>query len=267
MKRSSTQGGSGEGAAGGEILQNKKRYKTEIKNQPPSQPVIGTVATRTRHQQKTKASSWNKPIPILINILVYADPESLRMLCLVSKQFLDIISNSPAMKNHRVLPLLQISPSNDQEDPARTKRLIHQLHQHRAKLQQCCAIKVTRLSKFRWIDPDRSTWTICGEVNHLFTYCMQSWGLYGVEELDMSSAAQDGSSDDSLLFAFTRILPNLREIDLSNTDTFSATLEKVIKACSRLEKNYLAQYSRIIGDGNRWFRFTTCNEPERNVHG
>merc|ERR1719162_808783 len=65
---------------------------------------------------------------------------------------------------------------------------------------------------------------------------MQSWGLYGVEELDMSSAAQDGSSDDSLLFAFTRILPNLREIDLSNTDTFSATLEKVIKACSRLEK-------------------------------
>ena len=49
------------------VRSNTKKKKKRKTN--PAPPVIGTVSTRTRHQQKTQASRWNQPVPILMNIL------------------------------------------------------------------------------------------------------------------------------------------------------------------------------------------------------
>ena len=234
MKRRARGGGTGGG--GGGIQQNKNKNKTK-KPPPPPPPVIGTVATRTRHQQKTKASSWNKPIPILINIFTYADPETLRILSLVSTQFYDIICNSPAMINHCVVPLLQISPSKDQEDPGRTNRLIHQLHRHRAKLQHYREIKV--------IDGHKFVWKKCSphlnriEIKRMLIAHRFEVGLIGVVSLDLSSstpAPPNRSIDISLLYLMAHILPNLRQINLSNFNTRLSSLRELIQNCSRLEK-------------------------------
>ena len=85
--------------------------------------MLGTVATRTRRQEKATAAKWNQPLSVILNILMYADPKTVRVLCCVSKQFLDIIRYSPAMKDHRVIPLLQISTSESEEDDGRLERL------------------------------------------------------------------------------------------------------------------------------------------------
>ena len=154
MKRSST--GTQGGREGGNNTK-KSKYSSSTSTAtatpaltPPPPPVMGTVATRTRHQQKKKASSWNKPIPILIHILTYADPETLWVLCLISTQFYDIISNAPAMENHRVVPLLQISPSKNTEKSGRLIRTVEQLHHHRDKLQHYHKIKLVDCHEFGW---------------------------------------------------------------------------------------------------------------------
>ena len=232
----------------------------------PLPPVPGTVATRTRRQEKNAAAKWNQPLSVIINILLYADPETVRILCLLSKQFLDIIRNSPAMKNHRVIPLLQISPSEDQEDPGRTKRLIHQLHQHRAKfdhrvipllqiktseaeeddgrldrliqqlyqhraeLQQYRAIKFLGVNKF--FHPH----LISDPAKHL----PNAFQLHGVVSLDISSPTEmteDGVYDTNVLPNYlTAILPNLLEINFSNTKFDSNSMRKFCGRCPRLER-------------------------------
>lgn len=222
MKRKARGGGGG-------FQQNKKSNKTK---KPPPTSVIGTVATRTRHQQKKKASSWNKPIPILINILTYADPETIRQACLVSKQFYDIIFNAPAMENHRVVPLLQISPSEmEQDDKGRTARLIPKLHQNRKKLQHYREIKFIDGHKFSRGGFSSYCRYLCEE---LFEE-----GLTGVVSLDLSSstpAPPNGITNNYLLYFMAKILPNLRQIDFSNSNTGVSGLRKLIQNCSRLEK-------------------------------
>jgi len=107
---------------------NKKGTKKKKKKNPllhPQPPVLGTVATRTRRQTNAIASTWNHPRPLIIKILSYADPEMIRMLCCVSKQFYDIIAYDPGMEHNRAIPLLQISPCAKEEDKGRLRRLLH----------------------------------------------------------------------------------------------------------------------------------------------
>lgn len=191
---------------------------------------MGTVATRTRHQQKKKASSWNKPIPILIHIFTYADPETLRMICLVSTQFYDIITNAPAMANHHVVPLLQISPSKNIARLGRTARLVEQLHLNRDKLQHYHEIKFINGQKFDWTR----------HHSHLVVERFAlSFQLNGVIYLDMPSFIPDVlniGSDDSFPRILRNILPNLREINLSNTSFDYEVFLDFPQKCMHLNK-------------------------------
>ena len=126
---------------------NKKRRRRSSEASPPP-PALGTVATRTRGRTKKTASTWDKPITILLNILSYADPETLRLVCLVSKQFLDIVRNAPGMEN-KWIPLSQISPSANKEDTGRIERSLHQLYKHREKLQHYHAVRIIDVNNFR----------------------------------------------------------------------------------------------------------------------
>ena len=177
MKRTSTVGGGESGHEGNNHNNNKRNNK---KHRPHPPPVLGTVATRTRHQQKTNASAWQQPIPILINIMGYADPETIRMLCCVSQQFYDLITNNPGLEHNRVIPLLQISPAEDQEDDkGRIGRLFRFLQHHRDKLQLYREIKFIDVQKFvgfLW----QSEWLKSTKITDTLR-------LYGIVSLDMSS--------------------------------------------------------------------------------
>ena len=207
---------------------NNKRKKTKT-NSSPSPPVIGTVATRTRRQTKAIASSWNQPLSILINIMSYADPETIRLLCCVSKQFYDLITNNPGLEHNRVIPLLQISPAEDQEDDkGRQGRLLKQLDRNQNRLHHIRAMKV--------INPNQFRYSHCDELSRLVNTLQQRFT--GVVALDLSSLRFTKTVFTNCFFLATlrAMLPNLREIDLSSSNIQSHQLEEFAEECSRLEK-------------------------------
>ena len=218
---------------------NNKRKKTKT-NSSPSPPVIGTVAKRTRRQTKAIASSWNQPLSILINIMSYADPETIRLLCCVSKQFYDLITNNPGLEHNRVIPLLQISPAEDQEDDkGRQGRLLKQLDRNQNRLHHIRAMKV--------INPNQFRYSHCDELSRLVNTLQQRFT--GVVALDLSSLRFTKTVFTNCFFLATlrAMLPNLREIDLSSSNIQSHQLEEFAEECSRLEK---ITYNHSSGDSH-----------------
>ena len=237
MKRRSTVEGeeSGQGGNNHNRLNNNdnnnKRKKNKQKHRPHPPPDLGTVATRTRHQQKAIASTWQQPITILIHIMSYADPETIRMLCCVSQQFYDLITHNPGMEQNRVIPLLQISPSEEKGDAGRLERLLKQLVQNQNRVHHIREVKVMgdgyNFLYKNEIDSDRDR--LIETLRQRFT---------GVVALDLSSPTITSFpyANDYFLWVLKKMLPNLQEINLSNLDLQSYQLENVFKTCSRLEK-------------------------------
>ena len=253
-RRSSQEGGGngkGKGNEGGNnISNNKKGTKKKKKKNPlllhPQPPVLGTVATRTRRQQREIATKWNQPISILINIMSYADPETIRTLCCVSKQCYDLIYNDPGMKNNRAVPLLVIRPSLDHDDDkGRIRRLLRFLWQHRDKLQRVRELKIIHAHKFSFHSTDE-----IGRIE-------EKLRLYGVVSLDMSlpvSVTTHGSADEKALsIALASVLPNLQDIDLSGTKQYhSGDLQAFTDQCPHLDKitkNNIGRSEKVVWIG------------------
>ena len=212
---------------------NKNRNgKTTKKKDPPSPkpPVLGTVATRTRRQQRDIATKWKEPLSILIHIMGFADPDTIRVLCCVSKQFSDLISNDPRMEQNRAIPLLVIRPAKDQaNDTGRTGRLLRLLHCHRDKLQRYRTIQIIDVHRFDVLN-SYSEWK---ELNKK----MYTLRLYGIVSLDMSSPPPfTDIGDNDLAFYFPSLLPNLREVNLSNNGFYPSCLKRISKKCPNLER-------------------------------
>ena len=236
---------------------NNKRKKNKTKSSP-SPPVIGTVATRTRRQTKAIASSWNQPLSILINIMRYADPETIRMLCCVSKQFYDLIYKDSRMKNNRAIPLLQISPAKDQTDGGRIRRLLCFLNHHRDKLQLYREIKIIDANKF-------TVFPLSFEFNVL-KQIADTLRLYGIVSLDMSFPSPSTDLGEiGLCNLLSSILPNLRDINLFNNGFGSSYLSNFSTKCPNLEKltwhnNIDHNQSAIDIDGSDLMRATNLKE-------
>ena len=192
----------------------------------------------------------------------YADPETIRMLCCVSKQFRDLIANDPGMKNNRAISLLKISPAEDQDNTGRRGRLLRLLYCHRDKLQRYLEIKITDAKKYS-VSP-RSGWMELKKI-------ADTLRLYGVISLDMSSPppSTDIRYDNGLCYSFSLILPNLRDINLSNTSFPSASLYSFSTNCPNLEKitwhNIDCKQSVIYIDG--WDMRQATNLKEMYMDG
>ena len=218
-----TQGGGGK--------RNKHTTRTIKKKQktspPPPPPIFGTVATRTRRQQKTKASTWNQPVSILITILSYADPETIRQACCVSKQFCDLVYNNPGMAKNRVVPLLEIRPSSEDtgdEDEDRLGRLAQQLYHLQDKLQ--------RYGTLTMIDPDKF---MCSNLRTMGTMTEQI-RLNGIVSFEMAGECYNKDTTRILQYFFSKILLNLHEVNLSNTGFRYDALKSFSTRCNHLEK-------------------------------
>ena len=155
----------------------------------------------------------------------YADPDTMRKLCCVSKQFYDIIANNPGMEQNRVVPLLEISPAKDQDDAGRITRLLRFLqHRSRDKLQRYRELKMIDANKFAALTRIPGRWNL------------DTLRLYGVVSLDISSPPPNTVIGDTidLYYFLSSILPNLRVINLSNNGCGS--LYTFSKNCPNLEK-------------------------------
>ena len=167
--------------------------------------------------------------PLLVECLTYLDPESIRQVCLLSKEFLDMVHNDPGMDNNRVIPLLQISPSKENgcQDAGRIERVLNQLKHNQNRLQHSRAVKVIDGHKFRF-GGDRT------QLPRFYDTLRQR--LTGVMALDLSSPTKTEFTNCQFLMTLRKILPNLREITLSNTEIYFRELEHFSKRCSQLEK-------------------------------
>lgn len=208
---------------------NKRRRKK--KSLPLSIITNESVATS---RQKNEGGSSNLLTtllrPLLVKSLGYLDHESIRQVCLLSKEFLDIMRNCNGMEDTLFPLLLHISPfekKNKIKIKGRLERLFQQLYRHRDELQPYLHVKIVEGHKF-WC--------------HDWDSIRYNFHLHGVVSLDISSSKPEDwfcvDSDRVLDFhhALAMILPNLQELNLSNTGIGCTALRRFSEKCHGLEK-------------------------------
>lgn len=220
------------------IQKNKMRHgnKRDNKKRPPPSPspLLDAIATRTRAKRRTEEATWDVPIPVIIRILNWLDLESLINSILVSKQFHEIICNGPGIDLQNEIPLLIIHPRSEQNKVGggSTKNLLLNFENYlmdddtTTKLRRFRRIKVNHLHKFGCIDDE----LLYSRIEN--SSVQMDW----IFSLDISSSLLTTLPNHSLCYALSHMLPNLSEIDLSNTDTSSIILTNFSQNCPRLEK-------------------------------
>ena len=201
------------------------------------------------------------PRLLLANIMSYFDPETLRTACLLCKELYDIIYHHPGMEQ-QVSPLLTISPSSEDDDDynGRTEKLLQQLYPNRNKLQHIREVTIINEHKFGYL------FTSTADVKKTDSILKQL-RLEGVVSLNMSSISKGTKKSHSLPYTLASILPNLREIDLSNTMVSPSILVSFSDKCSRLEKitwNNIALFSYITIDGSKMRNIKNLKEIYMN---
>lgn len=170
----------------------------------------------------TASTTWTiTPIPILILLFQYLDQPGLMNASTVSKQWNRIIHTNPGMAQHRIIPVLKFSASHDKGDKGRTKRLMEALITNRDKLQQYRVLLLLDVNKFN----GKFEWSA-------------PFHLDGIESLDLSSPSKLSRVNCDVLHQLSSMLPNLREINLSNIggDGFDSVLGSFATRCPRLER-------------------------------
>ena len=91
--------------------------------------------------------------PLLVKCLGYLDPDSLWQVCLLSKEFEDMVRNNPGIEI-KLIQVLEISPDKNKHDAGRIDRLIDQLYQLCNRLQQYQVMHVINVNNSKDQDCD-----------------------------------------------------------------------------------------------------------------
>ena len=248
MKRKRTSGrGRGRGEGAHNTTTQKKQYGAA-----QSIELEGGVATRTRRQTQIQASSLMGTLlcPLLVDCLNYLDEESIRRVCLVCKRYHALIHNHPQLKQ-KFIGVIEIRavPKGCVGKRPTPMFVPNLLDRHRDTLQQYHKIQI--LGRI----PDE----LLGRAFDNGMIALQN-KLPGVVALDMSLPI--GSSRpykyDLICSGFSSMLPNLRELDLSNTrhrDDGFGPLRIFFRDCSCLEKltyNHIDLLTAVTISGYRW---------------
>lgn len=175
----------------------------------------------------------------------------------MSKYFLDIVRNNNGNEIN-LLPLLELSCSS--ESGANLQELLHRLYLERNKLQRYVEVKIIDVHKFGTTDDD---WKALKAI--LIDLPLQ---LTGVVSLDMSLPPSPvdqlpGALGSTLALVLASILPNLREVNLSNTKLCCEPLQELTETCPRLEKITWNNIDRDFGvsiDGEHMMSATNLKE-------
>ena len=200
------------------------------KNQRQEQPSRSNMTRAARHQENASSAAASSSTltdillrPLIVECLTYLDQPSLRKVCLLSTVFFDIVCNDKGMENHRIIPLLEIRPSNNHEDcdEGRLVRLIQQLYHRRDKLQHYREVRIIDAHKF-----------VCNYNNR---DAVEEYGtklqLNGVVSLICINSSSSPIGKIKLTYALAVLMPNLREANV-----WSCGIHELTKQCSRLEK-------------------------------
>ena len=230
----------------------KKRQKQITTTNPPLLPLPPPLPPPGIKTKTAPGITQILPRLLLANIMSYFDPETLRMACLLCKELYDIIYHDPGMEQ-QVSPLLTISPSSEDDDDnnGRTDKLIQQLYPNRNKLQHIREVTIINGHKFGY----RFTADIKKNKSIL-----EQLRLKGVVSLQMLSSSKDVEQSNSLPYTLALILPNLKEVDLSNTIVSPSALVSFSDKCSHLEK---ITWNNNIDD--RAFRVNIDGSEMRNA--
>ena len=256
-QRSTNRQGRGEGDKGGGNTNN-----TTQKKQRSSARLIGFeggVATRTRRQTKIQASPLTGTLlrPLLVKCLDYLDEESIRRVCLASKHYHALIHKHPKLK-HKFVALLEIRSSNTDGGERPIPKLVQNLYHHRDRLQ--CYHKIKIIGK---IHDDMIT-------SLEFRRLADKIRLQGVVALDMSLPVRSSCHNNDLIYrCFSLILPNLRELDLSNTCHYghgSEKLRRFFDNCSCLEKLTWTNINWLFGIATCGVNWMNCTSNLKELY-
>jgi hypothetical protein len=205
-----------------------RRRKSNKKRPPPPPP------TRTSGiKKRAMAAKWEVlPIPIIIQIISWLDQESLMDLILVSKQLQDIICNEPGNEN-QIIPVFEVNPQRRKDYHATTLTFAKKLRDFSLDNDLN-----NKLQYYRRMVINNADWFDCGTVPAPLR-CLEdivtNVQMSGITSLYyFSSSLQSSSIFTTYILAM--ILPNLREVDFSNTCLNSVSLRRFTMRCPRLEK-------------------------------
>ena len=223
--------------------------KNQRQQQPPISSSMATTRATTSPPPKTAAphvvAAAASPLttilvrPLLVECLTYLDQPSLREVCLLSTVFLDIVRNDKRMENHRIIKVLEIRPSkNNEDDEGRLIRLIQQLYHHRDKLQLYREVRIIDGHKFECHLLSNRNIVYDTVEEEYATKLAAKFQLNGVVSLVSihSSSAPTSGPYVRVTDVLAVMMPNLREVNVSGSRIDGFSLEKVSKPCSRLDK-------------------------------
>ena len=222
--------------------------KNQRQQQPPISSSMATTRATTSPPPKTAphvVAAAASPLttilvrPLLVECLTYLDQPSLREVCLLSTVFLDIVRNDKRMENHRIIKVLEIRPSkNNEDDEGRLIRLIQQLYHHRDKLQQYRDVRIIDGHKFECHLLSNRNIVYDTVEEEYATKLAAKFQLNGVVSLVSihSSSAPTSGPYVRVTDVLAVMMPNLREVNVSGSRIDGFSLEKVSKPCSRLDK-------------------------------
>ena len=176
----------------------------------------GVTTTRT-------FTAWAiTPIPVLILIFKYLDQHGLMKVSTLSKQWHRIIHTNPGMAQHRIIPVVEISASKNKGDEGRTLRLIDFLLANVNKLQRYRVLKLLDVNKYDEVD----------------YYEHQPFQLDGIVSFNFSSTFQFSYVNSCVLHQLSSMLPNLREINLTNIGGkgFDEVLSRFLHFAPQIER-------------------------------
>ena len=192
----------------------------------------------------TSRTLENSDPSIIVHICIFLDNDSLMNISTMSKKLRTVICDHSGMENNRIVPVLKISASKYKNDAGRTQQLVNSIIRHVSShdnfFQRYRRIEVKDLHKFDSL-PFHELHAI-EDWDQQFQ--LDGIQLDGIFSLDLSSPSNGPSSESYpglLLGAFSCMLPNVREIDMSNSGmdncyTTASILNVVTTKHPRLEK-------------------------------
>ena len=231
------EGGEGDttGFAGTNPIKRKRRTTTGGNSNKQKSPRPHLPPPTSPSPSPSPSMLLAQPRPCLVQCLGYLDSESIRQVCLLSKEYYDIIHNDPGMADTwtralEIRPSSSSSSDDEIKDEGRLDRLVDQLYHHRHELQM--------IQEIRIIDPHKFKSSDYGYV----LVMMEKFQLGGIVSLCMLSTSILPQllhmGWGSIICVLTSILPlrNLRVLDLSYNTFYYMELARFLDDCSSLEQ-------------------------------
>ena len=192
---------------------------------------INGIASRTR-RQKNIVASWNIPVPITIEIISWFEQESLINFSVVSKQMHGIIHNEPGNKN-KIISVFEVRGSS-------TLELFQNIRGYflnektKKRLQSYNVMTFKGLHHFHHKDFSKLIRMVGKE----------DFRMNGITSLNFSTPSPKIWGLPSIIM---KILPKLREVDLSGTTVTNGIINELSYYCPLLEKVVTSRSS--LSDG------------------